>query len=1414
MPHMIGVKEAVARPERPDFPGWNARTAYIAYHSCSGHRLILAPLVTNLLPRAAVLVWRDFDQNDPKMVQLMEKFTAKYAKQVTRKAGGADGGNSNKATLVLLENMSQFRSQARANAVVKQFRAELAQALAGRTRGGGNGNAWPDLPSHLELLAKFEENEKCFELLLKNEMLSTAEKVRMNFGLQQINERMRKAEEQERMLPWQNATELEEHIHLAQDLAEKSGLLKQSREKYFAKGLDQLTLFFLEKLLLNFDEKKINAKVIGTSKSKSKSPADTLMSGGGGGSGVFKKALISKAQVDRIKIFSTKFQQSSGKTDTADDFMGMDSFWTELQQFYQCAVDLNFHARPAGQSSLLWKQLEMSRKAYGDLITRRGAPMQLLAGNPLAISSQAFLGSVLRDLDCEEMVNMGDQQGKGKNGRRKLRVISVIGAQSSAKSTLMNFLFGSDFAVSAGRCTCGLYASLFFDPAGKYAILVLDSEGLLGVSDSSRGDIFDGQMTLMALNCSHLVLINHKGELSRQLQDLIEICLFAMRHLKINKNRPKIGFVLRDQQDRSLEVHRQMLQTMKSHLHESAGKLGISLDDLIKIDDTAVYLLPSAYVTVRKHNVEVQWTPELFSAEILSLRSQIFAMFDSADMENVWENLEQWYAHTCHVWDTLVRFGHNLLHYKTIQEIEARKDLYELAKQTTQQIMEQDKDGFRAQCHTTTNHFIKRLQNESSSAFVGGSTNNASKGVDAAGQHDGSSSALATDMIDLEFHRALTSLKDDFVSRSLVLFNQKANQDPRFHETMKNEARKKLHSPLDWVFENYLYTWKLSLKKKTDEHAMSKMWHHFTSVLNQYLADSAHQASLSEEKARSLFDKEWESYEGNFRARVAKIAKSNETIQYELVLQFNNVVSKLMHEGGPFALLQEQGPQYLWRGKTLLGESDAEWEKKYFHDGWRAKATRAMKGGGVAAGGAEKHEYNVKNLQLALETPNFLREQIIPKLKAIVRRVLYDNIVFADEIDPFAGPGTPMGGDQDISFDASPRENSQQMMDESMIIDWFRALMDLVVRDETNVFSRVMKRKPQLQMKMKICLRVLWISRGGRREWCADNVALREGRCGDVGRRLQRFRSARGSSAVVVDWNEMLALRFIHELSILLRVAAYEKRLKEEALQNQKEMEVLLEHKQQIEDHFLLIIIKERANEDDVAVAQNFASMYHNNVKGYLQQEILNLCAEIRETVLSDMPDPAKAYERAYQQSFGARNYQEVLEYVLDVNAYVEKLFLIMFARRKAYVVDTKVASLRERVRTVYKLILSICDQWANAVKRLGNNPAGISAPGGGAEKKPIISSGGSRSDNDEVVPPQAEATSLVLDSHGEEKEEGGVDKTTTAGESKASEQDLLAATAVSKPEELAAQQTPTVASGGVVVGTNPAASSGGGLRS
>jgi hypothetical protein len=43
---------------------------------------------------------------------------------------------------------------------------------------------------------------------------------------------------------------------------------------------------------------------------------------------------------------------------------------------------------------------------------------------------------------------------------KKVYVISVIGAQSSAKSTLLNMLFRCSFETSAGRCTKGVYFSV------------------------------------------------------------------------------------------------------------------------------------------------------------------------------------------------------------------------------------------------------------------------------------------------------------------------------------------------------------------------------------------------------------------------------------------------------------------------------------------------------------------------------------------------------------------------------------------------------------------------------------------------------------------------------------------------------------------------------------------------------------------------------------------------------------------------------------------------------------------------------------------------------------------------------------------------------------------------------------------
>ena len=111
---------------------------------------------------------------------------------------------------------------------------------------------------------------------------------------------------------------------------------------------------------------------------------------------------------------------------------------------------------------------------------------------------------------------------------KKVYIVSIIGAQSSAKSTLLNYLFKSKFETSAGRCTKGMYFNICH--CEDRVIMVIDTEGLL--SASSRDHQFDNRVATFVLSVSNLVILNHKGELNAQQRDLLYICMFSMKFLR------------------------------------------------------------------------------------------------------------------------------------------------------------------------------------------------------------------------------------------------------------------------------------------------------------------------------------------------------------------------------------------------------------------------------------------------------------------------------------------------------------------------------------------------------------------------------------------------------------------------------------------------------------------------------------------------------------------------------------------------------------------------------------------------------------------------------------------------------------------------------------------------------------------
>lgn len=866
----------------------------------------------------------------------------------------------------------------------------------------------------------------------------------------------------------------------------------------------------------------------------------------------------------------------------------MQSFWLELELLAKrearavkeqpgAATDAS---KPTADVYSLAQQCWQAQLAEGH-------PFQVLHSRPLQMAG-SFLRQTLASI------------GASRQDPRGIYVVSVIGAQSSAKSTLLNFLFGCDFATNAGRCTRGLYAS-YLEPSSGPPILVLDSEGLLSLG--SEGSVFDGQIALMCMACSHLVLVNQKGELSRQLQDLIEVCLFAMRHLRLMRQQPRIAFVLRDQHDRSRTVHEDMLKQMRRHLEETAQTLGSSLEDLILLDGTAIFLMPSAFTSELRQGREVSWTGELFAREILRLRNTCMKWLNedaairakkAGGAPPEFSTLTQWYDYSSSVWDTLVQFGEQLLHYKTIHEIELRRELADVAKTAVRETLDGCEHQDSKESGMSTGLDGATLGFHARARYM----------VDSYTQRMFANLArLDLETTDMEFNRALMGLRDDSMQQLEVLFRDRT-ADPRFSAAAKEEARQQMRTPIEWAFENHLYTWKLHLKKASDERAMHALWSHFTGVLNKHLAQQGHRFTMSDEDAQTLFETEWRAYEAAFVTRLRSLTKDWCNLAHEVTMLFNHAVAKLHHEVGTLALLKEIGSQQVGMppdqrrdaGMLCITEqTDEDWEEQYFHLGWWSDVTRKTFALFQTAGGTDTgRNRSLRNL--------------IPRMRQAVSAGLQ-------------------------SFGTEVRQRGA--LDEATAADGLRHITGVVFQD---IEARLLQ---ELSVTLK-------------------------------------------------------RPQVLHALHVGLRLACVEALVAVEADKQAKAMADLLAEKTRVEEHFLLIV---KDNKGDVERATNFATLYHHMLNGWMDHEVMRLAADVRNQVLQEMPNPQKSSDRAFQQSFTAKNWQDILEYVLDENAYLEKTFLLLFHQRKRPLVGAGRSRLEKRVRATYCVLQDLARQWAREGK-------------------------------------------------------------------------------------------------------------------
>lgn len=118
----------------------------------------------------------------------------------------------------------------------------------------------------------------------------------------------------------------------------------------------------------------------------------------------------------------------------------------------------------------------------------------------------------------------------------RVLTLSILGLQSSGKSTLLNAMFGLTFPVSAGRCTRGIYLQLLpvtSNDCDFNYVLVVDTEGLRAQELGDQKYQRDNQLATLVLGMSDITLINIMGENTSEMNEILQLCASSFLKLKM-----------------------------------------------------------------------------------------------------------------------------------------------------------------------------------------------------------------------------------------------------------------------------------------------------------------------------------------------------------------------------------------------------------------------------------------------------------------------------------------------------------------------------------------------------------------------------------------------------------------------------------------------------------------------------------------------------------------------------------------------------------------------------------------------------------------------------------------------------------------------------------------------------------------
>ncbi|XP_055362801.1 up-regulator of cell proliferation-like isoform X2 [Betta splendens] len=263
---------------------------------------------------------------------------------------------------------------------------------------------------------------------------------------------------------------------------------------------------------------------------------------------------------DLRELYKHKCESSENKEEIKDidkqlssSSLGTEHFFREMGQIYEASVSL-----PETNPSL--QQLQHLPKLCAQLLLD-GFPVELVDGDASNIPLR-WVSDVLSQLS--DLVSP----------KNKVLVVTVLGVQSTGKSTLLNTMFGVQFAVSSGRCTRGAFMLLIRINEDVKTVLncdfmvIIDTEGLKSTELSQLDNSYehDNKLATLIVGLSDITIINIAMENLTEMKDILQIVVHAFLRMKEVGKKPKCQFVHQNVSD--VSAHEKNLRDRKLLLQQ------------------------------------------------------------------------------------------------------------------------------------------------------------------------------------------------------------------------------------------------------------------------------------------------------------------------------------------------------------------------------------------------------------------------------------------------------------------------------------------------------------------------------------------------------------------------------------------------------------------------------------------------------------------------------------------------------------------------------------------------------------------------------------------------------------------------------------------------------------------------------